>query len=81
MNETKTIDQPLPPTPFRLLEGDTTTATVKIKKSDQKNADGVPFPDSNTITNFRPLQQDSAPKEAAADTAADEGEDDSDMPF
>ena len=31
MNETKTIDQPLPPTPFRLLEGDTTTATLKIK--------------------------------------------------
>ena len=57
------------------------TATVKIKKSDTKNADGVLFPDSNTIANFRPLQQDSAPKEAAADTAADEGEDDSDMPF
>ena len=52
------------------------TATVKIKKSE--NSD---FPDSNTISNFRPLQQDSAPKEAAADTAADEGEDDSDMPF
>jgi len=52
------------------------TATVKIKKSE--NSD---FPDSNTIANFRPLQQDSAPKEAAADTAADEGEDDSDMPF
>ena len=31
MNETKTIDKPLPPTPFRLLEGDTTTATVKIE--------------------------------------------------
>jgi len=52
------------------------TATVKIKKSE--NSD---FPDSNTIANFRPLQQDSAPKEAAADTAADEGADDSDMPF
>ena len=52
------------------------TGTVKIKKSE--NSD---FPDSNTIANFRPLQQDSAPKEAAADTAADEGEDDSDMPF
>ena len=52
------------------------TATVKIKKSE--NSD---FLDSNTIANFRPLQQDSAPKEAAADTAADEGEDDSDMPF
>ena len=52
------------------------TATVKIKKSE--NSD---FPDSNTISNFRPLPQDSAPKEAAADTAADEGEDDSDMPF
>ena len=57
------------------------TATVKIKKSATKSADGVLFPDSNTISNFRPLQQDSAPKEAAADTAADEGEDDSDMPF
>lgn len=52
------------------------TATVKIKKSDDAD-----YPDSNTIANFRPLQQDSAPKEAAADTAADEGEDDSDMPF
>ena len=52
------------------------TATVKIKKSE--NSD---FLDSNTIANFRPLQQDSSPKEAAADTAADEGEDDSDMPF
>ena len=52
------------------------TATVKIKKIE--NAD---FLDSNTIANFRPLQQDSAPKEAAADTAADEGADDSDMPF
>jgi len=31
MNETKTIDKTLPPTPFRLLEGDTTTATLKIK--------------------------------------------------
>jgi hypothetical protein len=52
------------------------SATVKVSKSTDDA-----YGDSNTISNFRPLEQSSAPSKAAEKSTADEGEDDSDMPF